>query len=54
MQGTSGAGPYSSERMSSATRSPIIIVGKLMFALGTVGMTEASATCRFSIPRSRH
>jgi hypothetical protein len=30
--------------MNSATRSPIIIVGKLMFALGTVGMTEASAT----------
>ena len=33
-----------SERMKSATRSPIIIVGRLMFARGTVGITEASAT----------
>jgi hypothetical protein len=40
----------SDTRMNSATRSPIIIVGIFVFALTTVGMTEASATRSPSTP----
>ena len=36
--------------MKSAARSPIIMQVKLVFAWATVGMIEASATQRFSIP----
>jgi hypothetical protein len=36
--------------MNSPTRSPIMIVGKFVFALTMHGMTEASATRRPSTP----
>jgi hypothetical protein len=36
--------------IKSAARSPIIMQVKLVFAWATVGMIEASATQRFSIP----
>ena len=37
-------------RMKSATRSAIMMAGKLVLALGTLGMTEASATRRPATP----
>jgi hypothetical protein len=40
----------SAVRINSATRSPIIIVGMLVFALTIVGITEASATRTPSTP----
>src|SRR5690606_30557376 len=39
-------------RSSSAARSPIAIELRLVGALGTVGITDASATCNPSTPRT--
>lgn len=42
------------ETRKSAARSPIITVGQFVWPLGSVGMTEASATRRRSMPRTRN
>ena len=41
-------------RIKSAARSAIIIVGRLVLALGMRGITEASMTRKFVTPRTRH
>src|ERR1044072_1764953 len=44
---------HASPRIQSATRSPIMMLVRLMFARGMVGMIEASTIRRLLTPRSR-
>ena len=48
-----GASGYASSRIQSDACSAIMMQVRLMFARGMVGMTDASSTRRFWMPRSR-